>query len=380
MKIDRALLRASWESWVSNDNRPRAGPWWLQWVWTLLFCAVLAVGFTIVGFFAFGSGQGAWRNWSGWLFWYGKNLFVCLTIGVIIHLLFDGLRAVWATPARLGAWQPWQRSLFFGGVPMLGVLLGWPLGVELAGGQLNAWLSDSRGHNLIAGSVLIALMLSFGMHLWFSARTRQIDSERRATEAQLRLLQAQIEPHFLFNTLANVHSLMDHDLPKAKQMLGSFTDYLRASLGSLRHDKSTVDQELALAASYLQLLQGRMEDRLRFTIDADEAARRQPLPPLLLQPLVENAVVHGLEPHIDGGTVRVSARVQGEALVLEVQDDGRGLDAPARPGARAGAGLALGNIRQRLLTRYGSAASLEVRAASPGTLSRITVPLEPLAS
>jgi two-component sensor histidine kinase len=380
MKIDRALLRASWESWVSNDNRPRAGPWWLHWVWTLLFFAVLAVGFTIVGFFAFGSGQGAWRNWSGWLFWYGKNLVVCLTIGVIIHLLFDGLRAVWATPARLGAWQPWQRSLFFGGVPMLGVLLGWPLGVELAGGHLNAWLSDSRGHNLIAGSVLIALMLSFGMHLWFSARTRQIDSERRATEAQLRLLQAQIEPHFLFNTLANVHTLMDHDLPKAKQMLGSFTDYLRASLGSLRHDKSTVDQELALAASYLQLLQGRMEDRLRFTIDADDAARRQPLPPLLLQPLVENAVVHGLEPHIDGGTVRVSARVQGEALVLEVQDDGRGLDAPARPGARAGAGLALGNIRQRLLTRYGSAASLEVRAASPGTLSRITVPLEPLAS
>jgi two-component sensor histidine kinase len=380
MKIDRALLRASWESWVSNDNRPRAGPWWLHWVWTLLFFAVLAVGFTIVGFFAFGSGQGAWRNWSGWLFWYGKNLVVCLTIGVIIHLLFDGLRAVWATPARLGAWQPWQRSLFFGGVPMLGVLLGWPLGVELAGGHLNAWLSDSRGHNLIAGSVLIALMLSFGMHLWFSARTRQIDSERRATEAQLRLLQAQIEPHFLFNTLANVHTLMDHDLPKAKQMLGSFTDYLRASLGSMRHDKSTVDQELALAASYLQLLQGRMEDRLRFTIDADDAARRQPLPPLLLQPLVENAVVHGLEPHIDGGTVRVSARVQGEALVLEVQDDGRGLDAPARPGARAGAGLALGNIRQRLLTRYGSAASLEVRAASPGTLSRITVPLEPLAS
>ena len=380
MKIDRALLRASWESWVSNDNRPRAGPWWLHWVWTLLFFAVMAVGFTIVGFFAFGSGQGAWRNWSGWLFWYGKNLVVCLTIGVIIHLLFDGLRAVWATPARLGAWQPWQRSLFFGGVPMLGVLLGWPLGVELAGGHLNAWLSDSRGHNLIAGSVLIALMLSFGMHLWFSARTRQIDSERRATEAQLRLLQAQIEPHFLFNTLANVHSLMDHDLPKAKQMLGSFTDYLRASLGSLRHDKSTVDQELALAASYLQLLQGRMEDRLRFTIDADDAARRQPLPPLLLQPLVENAVVHGLEPHIDGGTVRVSARVQGEALVLEVQDDGRGLDAPARPGARADAGLALGNIRQRLLTRYGSAASLEVRAASPGTLSRITVPLEPLSS
>jgi LytS/YehU family sensor histidine kinase len=184
----------------------------------------------------------------------------------------------------------------------------------------------------------------------------------------------------LFNTLANVHSLMDHDLAKARQMLGSFTDYLRASLGSLRNEHSTVDHELALARSYLQLLQGRMEDRLRFSIDADEAARRQPLPPLLLQPLVENAVVHGLEPHIEGGTVRVSARVQGSSLVLEVHDDGRGLDAPARPGARGGAGLALCNIRQRLLARYGSSAGLDVRAATPGTLARITVPLESVPS
>jgi len=115
---------------------------------------------------------------------------------------------------------------------------------------------------------------------------------------------------------------------------------------------------------------------LQFSIDADEAARRQPLPPLLLQPLVENAVVHGLEPSIEGGTVRVSARVDGQHLVLEVQDDGRGLDAPARQGARAGAGMALSNIRERLLTRYGNAATLEVLAAHPGTLARITLPIE----
>jgi LytS/YehU family sensor histidine kinase len=100
---------------------------------------------------------------------------------------------------------------------------------------------------------------------------------------------------------------------------------------------------------------------------------------LLLQPLVENAVVHGLEPSIAGGTVQVSARVQGQQLVLEVQDDGMGLNAPARPGRpgpRPGHGMALANIRQRLLTRYGSAATLEVTALHPGTLARITLPLE----
>jgi LytS/YehU family sensor histidine kinase len=173
-----------------------------------------------------------------------------------------------------------------------------------------------------------------------------------------------------------VQSLMDHDPPKAKQMLASFTEYLRASLGTLRRDQGKVADELDLAQSYLRLLQGRMEDRLRFEIEADAAARAQPLPPLLLQPLVENAVMHGLEPSIDGGTVRISARVQGQRLVLEVQDDGRGLDAPPRPGARRGNGMALDNIRERLQARYGAEATLDVQAARPGTLARISLPLQ----
>jgi len=225
-------------------------------------------------------------------------------------------------------------------------------------------------------SAALALLISFIFFLFFNSMQNKLEAEKRATEAQLRLLQAQIEPHFLFNTLANVQSLMDHDLPSAKQMLASFTDYLRASLTTLRSDSSPVAHELALAQSYLQLLQARMEDRLQFSIHADDTARALPLPPLLLQPLVENAVVHGLEPSIAGGTVQVSARVQGQQLVLEVQDDGMGLNAPARPGRRTGHGMALANIRQRLLTRYGSAATLEVTALHPGTLARITLPLE----
>ena len=383
MELTRDLLAASWRSWISNDNRHRAGPWWLQWVWTFLFCVGLAVPFTVLGFLAFAKGDGAWRNLAGWAYWYGKNFIVCLTIGVLIHLLFDLARVTVAKPEQVRRWQPWMRTVFFSGTPLVGVTLGWPLGVWLAGSDVTVWIGSREGNNIIVGTVLVSVMITFLFHHFFSAKAQQFEAEKRATEAQLKLLQAQIEPHFLFNTLANVHSLMDHDLPKAKQMLASFTDYLRATLGTLRNDDSVVANELELARSYLQLLQSRMEDRLRFTITADEAARRQPLPPLLLQPLIENAVVHGLEPSIEGGTVRVSARVQGRQLVLEVQDDGRGLDAglgdTARPGARRGSGLALANIQQRLLARYGSDATLVVSAARPGTLARITLPLEPVA-
>ena len=387
MELTRDLLAASWRSWISNDNRHRAGPWWLQWVWTFLFCVGLAVPFTVLGFLAFAKGDGAWRNLAGWAYWYGKNFIVCLSIGVVIHLLFDLARVTVAKPEQVRRWRPWMRTVFFSGTPLVGVTLGWPLGVWLAGSDVTVWIGSREGNNIIVGTVLVSVMITFLFHHFFSAKAQQIEAERRATEAQLKLLQAQIEPHFLFNTLANVHSLMDHDLPKAKQMLASFTDYLRATLGTLRNDDSVVANELELARSYLQLLQSRMEDRLRFTITADEAARRQPLPPLLLQPLIENAVVHGLEPSIEGGTVRVSARVQGRQLVLEVLDDGRGLDAglgdTARPGARRGSGLALANIQQRLLARYGSDATLVVSAARPGTLARITLPitlpLEPVA-
>ena len=245
----------------------------------------------------------------------------------------------------------------------------------LAGADVTVWFSNRASDNII-GTVLMLALITFVIHHFFAIKVKQFEAERRATESQLRLLQAQIEPHFLFNTLANVQSLMDHDLPKARQMLQSFTDYLRASLTTLRGDHSPVAQELALAQSYLELLQARMADRLRFSITADDAARPQPLPPLLLQPLVENAVQHGLEPSINGGSVRVSARVIGTQLVLEVQDDGRGPDAPARRSGKLGAGMALNNIRQRLLARYGSDATLEVSAAHPGTLARITLPLQ----
>jgi len=374
MQIDRHMLRESWHSWLSNDNRPRAGPWWLQWVWTLLFCAAVALGFTILGFFAFGSGSGAWRNLQGWGHWYGKNLIVSLTIGVLVHAMFDGARALGATPPRIRRWKPWQRSLFFGGLPVAGMLIGWPLGVHFAGGHLSRWLSTPEGANIIAGSVLVGLMLSFLMHHWFGAKARQLDAERRATEAQLRLLQGQIEPHFLFNTLANVQALIDTDVPRARQMLESFTDYLRSSLGTLRAERATLGSELGLAEAYLSLLKTRMEERLSFDITNDPALSATPLPPLVLQPLVENAIHHGLEPKLDGGSVHIATRTEGRQLVIEVHDDGLGLAAPQRH--RRGAGMALANLRERLAAQYGGSASLDLADAMPGTRVTLRLPLE----
>ncbi len=155
-------------------------------------------------------------------------------------------------------------------------------------------------------------------------------------------------------------------------MLSAFTDYLRASLTGLRRDAGPLADELALAEAYLRVQQSRMEDRLRFRIEADEAARQVPLPPLLLQPLVENAIHHGLEPQLDGGSVIVQARVAGDRLVIEVRDDGRGPAAPSRKGA----GLALANIRERLAQRFGDAASLVLEPATPGTRAVLTLPLQ----
>ena len=375
MPIDRTLLRASWRSWISSDLQP-VGPGWLQALWTLLFAAALAVLFTLLGFFAFARGEGAWRNVSGWTFWYGRNI-VCLTVAFCIHGLF-WLASRFVDDRQVKRWPGWRRTLLFAGIPLLGLLLGWPLGVLLAGPDVLVWVSSRQGNNLIGGSMLLSLLMTFLMHHFFAAKARQFDTERRASDAQLRLLQGQIEPHFLFNTLAGVIALIEHDAPKARQTLQAFTDYLRASLATLRRDEATLAQELDLAEQYLLLMQARMEDRLRFSIDAEPAARQALLPPLLLQPLVENAVQHGLEPALAGGQVQVQARVLGPVLQIDVIDDGLGLHAPSRRAGRQGHGMALDNIRGRLLAHYQGRASLTLHDAQPGTRARLSLPLERL--
>jgi hypothetical protein len=372
MNLTREMLARSWQGWYATDPGP-PGPSWLQWVWTTLFCLAIALGFTLLGFaFNAASGGQGWTRPSAWLRWYGVNLVVSLVIGYLIHLMFLALIPL-IGPERIRRFTRRQRAAFFTAVPLTGVALGWPLGVWLLGSDVAGWLRwDNLGS--IAGSAAVALLISFVFFLVFNAKAEQADAEKRAAEAQLRLLQGQMEPHFLFNTLANVVTLIETEPLRARQMLETFTDYLRSSLGSLRRDDGTVGRELDLAEAYLRLQHLRMEDRLHYTISADAAARRLALPPLLLQPLVENAVLHGLEPQVEGGRIDVEARVEGRQLVLSVADDGPGPDAPARPGARHN-GQALANLRERLRGRYGDQASLRIEPTHPGTRATLRRPL-----
>jgi hypothetical protein len=371
MTANPTLISRSLRSWLSHDGS-REGPRWLLWVWTLLFCAAVALVFTLLGM-AFNGARGgqAWLRPGLWAHYFGVNMVVSTAIGALIHVLFD-LLIPWVGAERIGRFTPAQRGAFFTAIPLLGVAIGWPFGVWLVG---DAW-GGPKTPGAIVGSFAVALLISYVILLIFSAKARQIEAEKRAVESQLRLLQAQMEPHFLFNTLANVLTLIDIEPQRAKQMLESFTDYLRATLQGLRQTGGSVGAELGLAEAYLRLLQLRMEDRLRFDIDADAAARGAALPPLMLQPLVENAIHHGLEPKLEGGTLAVRARVQGNELQLTVEDDGLGPDAPPRrsAGKPGGNGIALDNIRQRLQALYGDAASLTIEALQPGTRATLRLP------
>jgi len=202
--------------------------------------------------------------------------------------------------------------------------------------------------------------------------------ERQALQAQLRLLQAQIEPHMLFNTLANLQGLIALDPARASDMLDQLIQYLRATLSVSRSESTTLEQEFAAMQAYLGLMGVRMGERLRYQLDLPPALRKARLPTMLLQPLVENAIVHGVEPKVDGGDIIISAALDGETLAIEVRDTGLGLDQVRAPvGGGGGGGVGVTTTRERLDALYGERAALALNAAHPhGTLARLTLPLE----
>ncbi|WP_454257809.1 sensor histidine kinase [Pseudoxanthomonas mexicana] len=200
--------------------------------------------------------------------------------------------------------------------------------------------------------------------------------ESRVHEADLRLgvLQAQVEPHFLFNTLASVRALVRQDPAQAEATLDALVDFLRATIPKLREDRglhATLGQQLALCSSYLALMQVRMGGRLTYDVRADEALRAAPFPPSLLITLVENAIKHGIEPRPGPGRIEIDAVRDGDALRVQVRDDGAGL----QPGLSTGVGLA--NVREQLAARYGARAAfvLSPAAQGRGVCAEIRVPL-----
>jgi hypothetical protein len=190
-------------------------------------------------------------------------------------------------------------------------------------------------------------------------RSERLLGEQRLSEARLKLLQAQIEPHFLFNTLSNVLSLIHSDAATAEHMLEELTRYLRATFQATRRDEVPLREELALIGNYLAIQEMRMGERLSYDIEVTEELRTWPVPPFLLQPLVENAVKHGIEPEAGKGQIAIRARRVAEGLELEVSDSGPGIAANSAPG------LGQANVRERLQAKYGAAASLRARTLVP---------------
>ncbi len=187
---------------------------------------------------------------------------------------------------------------------------------------------------------------------------------------RLKALHAQIEPHFLFNTLGNVQHLLRTSPPDADRMLESLIHYLKSAVPQMRSGTSTVGEELARVEAYLAIMGVRMGARLRYRIDVPDEARGQPLPPLSLVTLVENAVKHGVDPNPAGGSIRIEGRMNGASLTLRVIDDGIGFT------SEIGSGIGLTNLRDRLFAIHGDAAALEMAARNPsGVEAALTIPL-----
>jgi hypothetical protein len=200
---------------------------------------------------------------------------------------------------------------------------------------------------------------------------RQSATEKELTVAKLSLLHAQVEPHFLYNTLASAQLLTRSDPARADEMLGNLITYLRYSLPRTEDALSTLGEELERARAYLDILKIRMGARLHLQIDVPEALRAVPFPAMMLQTLVENAIKHGLEPQSGGGTVWILARSEGTAIAVTVADDGRGFSAEG-----GGTGIGLRNVRERLRLAYGAAAGFSIVANFPaGVAATITVPV-----
>ena len=257
-----------------------------------------------------------------------------------------------------------------------GFLIGRPLGFWLLGRPLEYSQRDA------VLSLLVTIAAGVVGSFYFFTRGRQAAlqahiaaAERDASQARLMLLQSQLEPHMLFNTLANLRALIAVDPAAAQRMLDRLDGYLRATLGASRATVHPLADEFARLADYLELMAVRMGPRLRTTLDLPDALRALPVPTLLLQPLVENAIKHGLEPCIDGGGIDVSAARAGDRLTLVVHDSGVGFE-PAQAAA-AGTHFGLTQVRERLAAAYGTRAHCAVDSApGAGTTVTVTLPLD----
>jgi LytS/YehU family sensor histidine kinase len=255
------------------------------------------------------------------------------------------------------------------------------------------WFTTGGAPNLgadrlrLAGyASLVILGLMFAPWIVIGALVRQRDTfardqasafalerselERKALDARFRLLQAQVAPHFLFNTLANVQTLVESGAPQASQVLRSLIAYLRAAVPRLHETRTTLGQELDLVRAYLEVMHMRMPDRLRFVFKIDPAASGIDCPPMTLLTLVENAVRHGIDPSEIGGLIEVDVRLKSGRCTVQVSDTGVGLKAMGH-----GLGTGLASLRERLQLAFAGQAEVRLSDVEPhGVLAEVSFP------
>ena len=244
--------------------------------------------------------------------------------------------------------------------PLSGTSQLWLTGISMVLNLLLGMMLYSRAH----GRSLAAA--------WQTEQLHNAEQRQQLLAAELKMLQAQIEPHFLFNTLANLRTLITLDPPTALTLFDHTNEYLRATLARARNDHSSVGDEFATLHHYLAIMQMRMGERLSFSIECPAELAQLPLPPLLVQPLVENAIKHGIEPSINGGSVTLSACAVGTLLLIRVADTGLG----ANGGGSHKSSVGLANVRERLHALFGLNAGLVLTSNQPrGMIATLTLPL-----
>lgn len=309
---------------------------------------------------------------------YDVPLVYSLGISVATWAAIDPMRFLLRGPLRAAPPDYWPPPRATAGLLLVAIPLGYGLGMAIgdayAGRPALTFLDED--HALLVGLLVLSAVASLALVVHFHQHGRAESLARQAREAELALLQSQLEPHMLFNTLANLRVLIATDPPRAQAMLDRLIAFLRATLSASRRPTHPLDEEFARIGDYLALMALRMGPRLAVRLDLPDALRALPVPPFLLQPLVENAIRHGLEPKPGGGRIEIAARREGGRLLLTVRDTGLGLRTPSADGTRFG----IAQVRGRLRTLYGASAALSLADATDpdgGAVATLDIPASP---
>ncbi|MDB5673170.1 MAG: hypothetical protein JWM65_152 [Sphingomonas bacterium] len=362
-------------------------PWWVRRGAVFWPLAILA-GCAYAAWHA--SGMGAWRDWPGLALRATIAALITVSLGPLLativrhrKLPFRVERVLVILAILLGLWIG-LVALDWAGAYHAQLMRGYstrPMNVSFFGQLMSNFFRASIDASIFmlvfaGGGLAIVYYVGERRRIEQHGARRQVEhlrAERDAADMRLAVLQAQIEPHFLFNTLASVRSLIASEPEHAARTIDALADYLRATLPRFREtsvEAATLDRQIDICTRYLELMNVRMAGRIRVEVEASDTIRTLQFPPLVLLTLVENAVKHGVEPAAGPRMIAIRAHADDEALTVTVEDDGAGLE----PGVTPGLGLA--NIRAQLRNRFGDSAALEVGARPDGgTRALIRVPL-----